>query len=97
MMRGIIPKDIANKILNMQAMQGGQKRIQVDDLEVTRTLQRTVLEQCMLSPKLMPEGTEPNYENDEIGFDDLDDADVNSIYNACVGVSSKAVNSFRSE
>jgi hypothetical protein len=72
MLAGIIPKDLATKILNKSAQQQGTQFIRFDDLTTTQEVQKIMLRECLVSPKLVLD-REPNYEANEIAFDDLED------------------------
>lgn len=94
MLSGVIPRDLSNKILNLQGKSNGQAKIQFEDIATTMQLQDIVLSQSLVSPKYTT-GNEPA--EDEITREDLEDTELVEIYNACVGVANKTVDSFRNK
>lgn len=89
--QGIIPDQIADKIINTQ---GGAQRVEVKDLPRILELQQIVAKHSITSPEVVDE---PDYDKNQISVKDIDPDDLTFIFQYVAGVEvrPKAVTTFR--
>lgn len=74
---GKVPDALASKLMNMNAKEVGEGKVNTKDLSTVFELQRIIAKEALVSPKVVDENA--NVDADEIELADLDDEDLSAI------------------
>lgn len=90
--KGAIPPNLVQRFMDLESA-GVSKTVKAEDIEAVLQLQRLIAPEALISPKVVDT---PDYENNEINIEDLDDSDLEEIWTYVNG-GLEAVDSFRKE
>jgi hypothetical protein len=90
--KGLIPPNLVQRFMDLESA-GISKTVKAEDIEAVLQLQRAIAPEALISPKVVDT---PDYDNNEINIEDLDDSDLEEIWTYVNG-GLEAVESFRQE
>jgi len=90
--QGIVPSELAAKATNVQQKMASDKPLTTQEIESYNQYERIIVKSALRSPRIVDEN--PNYEANEIVFEDLSDLESTELMMYIQG-GSEALNSFR--